>query len=312
MLLLVAAGCRSADTRRPGRVRVTVSVDWEGLRLRNESLAAMARFHETHPDVPLTHLLNAAYYTRPGADRDQTATLIRKAIAPGDETGLHVHCWKTLVEAAGVPFRREPTFWGRPTRTHKESGDMGYDVELEAYEVSEIRAIVRKAKEILADAGFTISGSFRAGGWAAGPRALEAIRAEGLRVDTSSVDSDWHDEWKELPLKSRLKQLWPDASPTQAPYVINTAAGPILEMPDTGALADYLTAEEMEAHIREAVERLAKDPSRDIFVHIGFHADSAIRYIERVSQAVQAIRTDRELPVVFETLEASARAARSR
>ena len=105
--------------------------------------------------------------------------------------------------------------------------------------------------------------------------------------------------------------MWPEVTTRTQPYRIDTPAGPVLEMPDTCALADYVTPDEMVRHVREAAARLAQAPSRDVFVHIGLHQETAHRYGQRIVQAVQALARDPDLPLVFETLEASAAAARA-
>ena len=47
----------------PG-VQVLVTVDWEGSGFDEEDLAAFRQFRDEFPEVPLTHYLNAAYFTR--------------------------------------------------------------------------------------------------------------------------------------------------------------------------------------------------------------------------------------------------------
>jgi len=283
------------------KVRVTVSVDWEGRDLRETKLKAAERLREALPDVPLTHFLNAAYFTKEKADATKVAESIRRAVRKGDETGLHIHAWRSLVEASRVDFRRGPTFWGWDV---EGVGEVGHEVELEAYTVDELKKIVAKSRAILKGAGFEITPSFRAAGWVAGPKVLEAIRAEGFRVDSSATDASWHDELERYPLRRRIREIWPKVTSESAPFAIDTPAGAVVEMPDTGALADYVTGEEMLAHLRDAVKRLG---DRDVYVHIGFHQETADAYASRVTEAVRAIRKESGDKVVFETLETAAK-----
>ncbi|MBI4612404.1 MAG: hypothetical protein HY720_02230 [Planctomycetes bacterium] len=295
---------------RPRRVRVVVSVDWEGRNLAPEDLQAIEDFRAALPDVPLTHFLNAAYFTKPGAVSEELAARIRRALRDGDETGLHVHAWRSLVEAAGVGFRTGPTFWGDRQGLSEHEGDTGHEVELAAYEEPELRRIVRTSVAILSDQGFAISRSFRAGGWIGAPAVLAAVRAEGFWIDSSATDAIWHDEVEGFPIRERIREIWPGVTKECAPFRIETPYGGILEMPDTGALADYTTATEIEEHLRSGLARLAADPSRDIFVHAGFHVESASLYAERVLSAIRAVRRDSPDSVVFETLQTSALAVR--
>lgn len=291
----------------PPAVRIAVSVDWEGRALEDRNLEAMEAFRDALPGVPLTHFLNAAYFTKPNADVAAIVSGIKRVVWPIDETGLHVHGWRSLIEASGVTFRSTPSFWGENRPLRPVGGDMGHEVEIAAYTVQELRDVFARSKTILARAGYPLSASFRAGGWMATPNVLGAIRAEGFRVDTSATDNAWHDELAGVRLRARIKEVWPQTTRTSAPWWIETPAGRVLEMPDTGALADYVTADEMVAHIENAITRFSGDPSRDVYVHIGFHQETAARYAYRVSDAIEHLRRSHpDAPLVYETLEASA------
>jgi hypothetical protein len=309
--LFLLAACQSAPPPAPpvqaappaARVRVSVSVDWEGASLQAVNLAAMRRLTAALPDVPLTHFLNAAYFTKAGADCPQVSKQIESVLRPIDETGLHVHCWRSLVEAAGVTFRTSPTYWGEGFPLAVLDGDSGHEVELEAYSVAEIRSLVRCARNLLTGNGFTIGPWFRAGGWVAGPRVLEAIAAEGFRIDSSATDVTWFDELAGLALPGRVQQLWPGVTRNSAPFAITTPAGEILEMPDTGALADYTTAVEIHHHIADGMARLG---THDVFLHVGFHQETAAEYAARIITAIQMVQGEFGDRVVFEKLSTAA------
>ncbi|MBI3269274.1 MAG: hypothetical protein HYZ53_09650 [Planctomycetes bacterium] len=307
---LVPAVAAPVSGECPTRVHVAVSVDWEGRELAESNLRAMRALRDALPDVPLTHFLNAAYFTKAGADPARVAASIRSVLRPGDETGLHVHAWKSLIDAAGVPFRSEPTFWGYPVTPPAGGGDYGHDVEIAAYPVPDFRAIVRRSRELLSGAGFSLSPSFRAGGWIADTKVLEAIRGEGFEIDSSATDTTWHDELASYPLRGRIAALWPGVTKESAPFWIRTPAGQVLEMPDTGALADYITAPEMEGYLRAALDRCAAERKHDLFVHVGFHQETAERYASRVTEALRAVRALHPPCLVFETLSVCAEKAK--
>lgn len=308
--LVLARGSERLERR--GAVRVAVSVDWEGRELAVDDLAAMEAFRRALPDVPLTHFLNAAYLTQPGADRARLARALQRVVLAGDETGLHVHAWHSLIRASGVTFRRGPTFWnGGQIPPPPPGRDAGHEVEIAAYTVDELRAVVATSRRLLAELGYPLSGSFRAGGWIAPPHVLHAVRAEGFGVDSSATTNRWHDELRAYALHGRIAEVWSGVSATSAPYWIETPAGALLEMPDTCALADYVTADEMVDHVEQALARQAADPARDLFVHVGFHQETASRYADRVRAAIERLRREHpDAPLVFETLAASARGAR--
>ena len=292
------------------RVRVAVSVDWEGRDLSNVNLLAFTAMRDAHPKIPLTHFLNAAYYTKEDAEAEKVTRFTRKVLKEGDELGLHIHPWRSLVEAAGVEYRETPTVWGPQFKVRARGGDAGHEVVLEAYEVKELRAIIRTARKILGEHGFELSPSFRAGAWLAGPKVREAIRREGFTVDSSSTDTVWHDELAKYALPGLIREIWPKVTKTSQPFFMETPGGKLLEMPDTCALADYVTAEEMADHVAAAVARLEKS-DKDLYVHIGFHQETAARYASRIIQAIRMIQEAHGGRVVFETLDASARHARA-
>src|SRR4029077_18172014 len=120
-------------------------------------------------------------------------------------------------------------------------------------------------------AGFALGTSFRCGGWLAAPHVLAAIRAKGFLVDTSATDPRWlKEKLGDLPLHARICELWPGVDETSAPRWIATPGGEVLEMPDTGALADYVTTEDMLGHVERALVRARASPAREVFVHVGF------------------------------------------
>lgn len=277
---------QSSDTPESNaRVIVTISVDWEGVHLLEPNLKAFEAFRENFPNVPLTHFLNAAHYCR-GESAESITKKIRRVIREEDEVGLHIHCWRSLVETAEVKYRNKPTFWGKhvPVRTNP-NGDEGHEIELTAYTANEVEKVAAKSVEILEENGFDISNSFRAPGWVASKEVLEGIRKAGFKVDSSSTDRTWHkDELGKFRIYGRLQELWPEVNQHTQPYEISTASGTLLEMPDTGALADYITSDEMDFHLKEVIARTKKGETR--FAHFGFHQESAERFLPRLTNSL--------------------------
>lgn len=367
----------------PPTVRAVVSVDWEGWHLHEENLRAFEAFREAHPEVPLTHFLNAAYFTKSRTSGLQSKISGRleaidkmwnphRALSPIDERGLHLNGWKSLVESSGVQYQAEPhvlrtgTEVERSDEIEKElrkrveshadwnsvssrmkgmffpkndsqksqhsqakheleayvNRDDGLDTDIRTYSVDELQAIVANSKAILESQGIKVGTSFRAGAWLAGPNVLEASRREGFIVNSSAVGFD------ELlgqlagspkssrraaviegrPLSPKLRELWPDITQESQPFLLQTPAGWILEMPDTGGMADYTTVDDMVAHIGKAVQQLDTD-TEDRFVHIGFHQETAALYAPSIIEAITEIKRNHGHRVVFETLDASARRA---
>lgn len=287
---------------------VVVSIDWEGAYFRSEALDALEKFREDHPGVPLTHMITAAYYTKPNADPTDATREIRLAVKKGDEVGLHVHAWKTLVAAAGVTPRLTPSFLSRENKLLEFEDDTGFDVDLSAYTVAELRAILKKSRELFEAEKIKVGTTFRASGWMGTPNVLEAARAEGYTIDSSATDPVWLDEPEVPYLQERLRKVWPKVVTTTQPYWIDTPAGTILEMPDSGALADYTQPAEIVKHIEQAAAS-AKSTGKPVIVVLGFHAETADEFAPRLVEALATLR-EKKVPMAFETLSAAAELAK--
>lgn len=303
----------SSATSRPGRssnsplVRIAISVDWEGRDLKAVNLMALRRVRDALPRIPLTHFFSAAYLTRRDIPRAHAIASLRAAIRPGDEVGLHIHPWHSLTQAAGVGYRAAPTVWGGKYREDPSPrrADVGHAVVLESYSVKELRALVRTSKKLLGDAGVSLGSSFRAGAWLAGPRVREAIRAEGFRIDCSATHTRFHDEIRNTALPALIRSTWPNQTEFTQPFTLPTKAGTLVEVPDTGALADYITAAEMIAHVGEAVARSARS-RQPLTIHLGFHQETAAAFGLRIRDAVRALQKKHGPHLRFETVRSAA------
>ena len=319
--LCLAAGCGDDDGKAGGkagaagtaaaaaRVVVSVSIDWEGAYFDGDALAALAELRRQHPELPITHFVCPAYYTKPGATAAEVTAALREHMAPGDEVGIHLHVWNSLVESARVPVRSGRSFLTDDGRLMEFEEDAGFDLEPSIYTASELRAIIATSRRLLETAGFKVAPVFRAGGWLATPSVLEAARAEGLTIDSSAIDAGWLGEGASSEgfevLAEKVRAVWPEVDRTTQPFLIDTAAGQILEIPDSGAMADHVASEEMEDHVQWA----ADSKKRPVFVHLGFHAETAHRYADLLSRALANLRR-RHVQMELVTVSRAAELAR--
>jgi hypothetical protein len=299
LLILLIPGSSSAS------LRVVVSVDWEGRNLDPQNLAAMEHFRHDYPDIPLQHFLNAAYYTKADADADAgvTTAAIRSVLREGDEHGLHIHAWRNLVQAAGVKFRTEPAFRG-PLDLSQCDPDCGHDVNMAAYTEKELQKLIRFSIKTLVNHGFDRPRSFRAGAWQADNHVFRALAKEGIKLDSSATSAAYLKErWGKSLLYPVVGKLWPDTTATSQPYTIKLGSGlSILELPNNGCLADYVTGEMIAATFHKNVELWKKDKSRDVYISVGFHQETALKFLPALRQGLDAIRQVAEqetLPVEF-------------
>lgn len=288
-----ANGASEDDLTKRGKIRLFVTVDWEGRDLTESNLRAIENLRERFPQVKLVQFLNAAYFTKPGANASDVTARIERALRPGDERGLHIHGWKRLFEAAGVTFRTTPTFWGTSidARSYTCSSDCGHEVAINTYTTDELRQVVRFSLDTLEANGFGRAKSFRAGGWVASENVRDAIAAEGLGWDHSEVPTPFlQPKLGTLPLYGWLGDIWPDAVPTSQPHGVEVTEGALVEVPDNGAMADYVSTEQMVDVFEQNKAAFTKNGGRkDVVVSIGFHQETAATYLPALTGALERI-----------------------
>lgn len=295
-LVAPVAGCAAADEaatsaedeiKKSGKLQLLVTVDWEGRDLSDANLEAMQNLHARFPEVKVVHFLNAAYFTKQGADADDTTARIGSAIFPGDEKGLHIHGWKRLFEASGVTFKNAPTFWGTAVRQSECVYDCGHEVPISLYSADELRKVVRFSLDTLEAQGLGRARSFRCGGWMAKDTVREAVAAEGLVFEESAVPTSFlKAQLGGRPIYTWLDELWRGTVETSQPYTLPTAAGDLVEVPDNGALADYASAEQMVATFEANKAAYLRDRSKNVVVSVGFHHETAAQHVPKLEAAL--------------------------
>jgi hypothetical protein len=268
-------------------VRVVISVDWEGTSLDEANLTAMQKFRDDFAEIPLTHFLNPGYFTKL-SETDATGVAkardsIRSVLREGDEIGLHVHCDNHLLYSCGVTPKKYPSWNNLPDFT-------GHSVHLSSFSEDEVRRIVAFSCDTLTGHGFERPRAFRAGGWHADSTVLDALVAEGFTVDSSEVPHTSLDHFGDV------KELWPDTSWVSQPY----RARGLVEVPNNGCLADYVTAEEMVDNYLALVES-AGDGT--VVLSLGFHQETAAKFLPRLRSALlemELLAATRRVPLEFE------------
>jgi hypothetical protein len=285
-------GSTSEDdyTRKKGRLQLVVTVDWEGRDLRDDNLVAMQNLHAHFPQVKIVHFLNAGYYTKQYANRTDITARINRAIKPGDEKALHIHGWKRLFEASGLTFRASPTFWGTSLDAHGREciDDCGHEVPISLYTSAELRKVVKFSLDTLEGNGFGRAKSFRCGGWMAKPNVRDAIAAEGLTYEHSAVPTVFlKPKLGTTPIYSWLSELWQGTTNISQPYTLATSTTPLTEVPDNGALADYVSTEQMMDTFEANKAAFLADRTKNVVVSVGFHEETAASYVPQLEAALQ-------------------------
>lgn len=327
LLALGAAGCTTSSASLPpkdaphsapvaatrGRLRVTVSIDWEGAYLSEDGVEALVAFREALPDVPITHWICPAYLVKADGFRGDLRSELEILWREGDEAALHLHGWASLARAARVTRKEGPSFF-TPTGplVEFEDGDDGFDLELGAYSPSEFRAILRKSESLLASVGVETLPMFRGGAGILEDDILEALVAEGYVVDTSLIQAQFWRTQHGAPrqMGMRVEELWGTQGDFIEPFWIETPRGKLLEIPSAPGFGDYATVEQFTSYIDEAARRLRERPERDQYVHLGFHQENADlkgdvgphSFRMRVQRAIEYILATYPSDVVFETM----------
>ncbi len=287
-----------------GKVRIVVSVDWEGRDLQPQNLQAIRDFRRDYPNIPLQHFLNAAYYTKLEADAAKITKSIKSVLLPKDEHALHIHAWRRLVESSAVTFRTSPSFVMDGYLIADCAIDCGQEIALTGYTNAELRKIIAHSVEILQREKFNRPKSFRAGGWQADDNVLEALAAEGFTLDSSATDAEFlRKEWEKYNLYGFVAKLWSKTTPTSQPYIFTTTSGlKILELPNNACLSDYMMGADMLKVFQSNALLLKKNPKKDVYLSIGFHQETAAEYLPRLREAIRLIRSDsrrNKIPIEF-------------
>ncbi len=297
------------------KVYLTISVDYEGRDLLPENLEAFQQLRRDYPQVPLVHFLNPTYFLL-GDSIPEIKAKLQSLQQEGDEIGMHIHGHRALIEAAEVEFNQD--YYSYYGFTHKITdaphGQQGSEAILDrSYTPAEILAIFMKGRQVLEEAGFPVGISFRAGGWMAGKYTVSALIQSGFLIDSSAVPAAWiqkaaSDETRPQDyrftcglLLRAVGSFWNHddctITPEIQPFVVSTEHGDILEMPDTGCLADYVYTKDMIAHINETCLRAAAS-DEDQYAHIGFHQETAAGYLGKIHGVLEAIHDHPDISIV--------------
>ena len=256
-LLLAATGDAEAFAQlylqRSHPLYVLVTNDWDRSYKEESWLERQEELHANHPTMKMTHFVGPYTFTDPEVSTQHAADLAAwvtgMAADFDDEIGLHVHPYCNFVETTSVPCHHEPSF-GYVT------DETGYTVELCSYSLEESEILFAEAKALFEANGLGTPTSFRAGGWTAQIHTLEALANQGFLVDSSAANWARLEEWEGLTdagLYEWNQENWASIDDTSQPYYpsqadILSSEAPvlsILELPDNGALVDYVDAYEI-------------------------------------------------------------------
>ncbi len=285
------------------KINLYISVDWEGRDLDGKNLTAFKEFRQDFPNTPILQFLNAAYFTKPNADINEIKKKIESVLLPIDEIGLHIHGWKSQFEACGIKFRNSPSFnSGGEIFAGENDLDIGHDIPISEYTTDELVKVIKHSKDLFKKLGWGVPKNFRCGGWISKPQVLAALEKEGFIGDYSAVPCKFLDgKRKSNFLHDWLYPLWKDITPETQPYKI----GNILEWPNNGCLADYVTGKEMLQIFIQNWAAFQKSEKENWYLSIGFHQETADKFIKNLIEALILIKKyskEHNIPLNFSQL----------
>lgn len=180
-----------------GQIYICITVDWEGEYLDNiTDLINMRK--QIGFDVPFTHFICSNYFLT-DSNTENTADYIKTAIKPHDEVGLHIHCYKELIEnVPTVAFKTDQNYYNVPSWFEENIAKKiipsykrnvtGRGVPLSIYTKTEIEKIITVSRDLLCKhLNLEQIKGFRAGGWIANDTVLDIVEDLGFTYDSSAV-----------------------------------------------------------------------------------------------------------------------------
>lgn len=313
-LLLSADDSRYAFAAVPFKrshpLYVAVSNDWDTGDHGDDKLERQDRLHARHPHLVMTHFVGPYTFTDPTVSASRAQHLVSWVksweATKGDEIGLHVHPYCNFVTTAGVTCRTSPSF-------AKASDPTGYTVILGSYTRAELEKLFIKATQLFEANGLGTPTSFRAGGWTSTLDVLKALSTAGHVVDASGANWAKLEEWEHVAgaqLYQWNRENWRSLDDDSQPYYPNTndllsSSAPhldILEVPDNGALVDYVSTNEMVTMFRRhyAGEPLATTRHYSIGYHpVNFSESFFTRIDGALAEIDKHLAADDAGPVIY-------------
>lgn len=293
---------------------IVVTNDWDDPDNPDRTFRLQEELHEWHPELRLTYFLGPYTFTDPTVTEERRAYivswLLRMRDDYDDEIGLHIHPYCSFIEAAGVVCQTEHSF------AHSDGDVTGYTIFLGVYDEEETVQLFETADELFIERGLGKPTAFRAGGWTAELHTLRALARTGYVADTSAVSWARLEEWEGVAgtqLYDWNRDQWATIDDASQPYypsqddILSSEPPtiPVLEVPDNGALVDYVVSVEMIEVFEANWDGGALAEPRQ--VSIGYHPPNFnTAYQERLHNAMthldRFLASNGDGPVVYATL----------
>ncbi len=273
-------------------VTVQVGVYWEGRDLQEPNIDALIRLRKTFPAIPLTHLVNPAYFLDQAKATDNLQTL-QKVVQAEDEVGLYLAPIEALVQHAGTILKLQPSFWGYLDEGEVCESDCGLDVPLTVYNREEVLRLFFSAQSTMQKAGFTGLKSFAVRGWMEAPFVTELASAFGYRVDLSPIDPNLIAlKLREFPIADWVTQRWGELNNADPETVQRfSQADPLLtKLPQIGGVLELTEQREILARFDRLVKNQREHPLFNQVFTLGISVETAFQSWPKLRTLLQSMQ----------------------
>lgn len=274
---------------KKAKVRLLMSIIWEGSQISNYNVQAIAKFRELYPNVAFTHFISPSYFLRPSA-KSQKSDLLRQLIRPQDKIALYMQPWKSLTEEADVIFRNRPTFWGAAVSPQECSSDCGMQVPLSIYDGRDLDSLFATSVKIMHKQGFSEIHGYLNAGWVSSDAIVESALASGLREDYSIMDAELvAEKLSGFPILQWIRASWPKISAPRETKTLKTRLGSMRQIMHTPGIIDYHSVESAVQISDEVLEAALEKPRLDWVLHFSVIQESASQNVDRLKSIIPKI-----------------------
>ncbi len=289
---------------------ITLTNDWEQADQPDTSLYVQEDLHRRYPELINTYFVGPYTFTDSALSDERKEHirdwLLNMKATYGDEIGLHVHPRCNFVKLTGLDCLTDSSYFpDYPEGIDPE----GYTIGCNRYSEQEYLAILNCADSIFKANSLGKPTSIRAGGWTHDLENLRALQAADYLVDGSGANTERLHAQLSPKLEHLLTEFWGHITDSSQPYYPLLSEPSLsgntflLEVPNNGALVDYVTGEEMIDIIGANWAGGVLHSPRQ--VSIGYHSDNVHweRHISELHIALEYIHrfnaNDDRGPIVF-------------
>ncbi len=270
-------------------------MDWEGCDLEAHNLKSIREFKQKWK-CPITHYLNASYYTNPKTKDLNITDEIKSILTQDDELGLHLHAPKHFVENAQVELKTSPTF--SSFGDYNAGEEFGQEVMLHGYSKDEIKKMISFSTSILNKKGFRGIFSFRAGGWMCDEKIVEALEEENFHYESSATVASLLNgsTWEGDNLQRYIELIWDDITPQSKPYWLESSQKKIIEIPNNLGAIDYWQDHWIDELVDISIKNSQQD--KDYICVINSHQETFEKNAYKLDQYLKKISKEFEVSFV--------------